>query len=78
MKFRLPILKLFLLEVLKVMEPFLKKLKHFKELIGNSSVDLTTKSQQESNLGDVVTDSFRAFPWNDIGLLNTSIPVVFI
>ena len=55
------------------MEPYLEQLKIYKELVGNTRVDLTIKSQHESNLGNVVTDSFRAFPWNDIGKLNASI-----
>ena len=60
------------------MEPYLEQLKPYKELVGNTSVDLTIKSQHESNLGNVVTDSFRAFPWNDIGKLNASIFVILI
>lgn len=60
------------------MEPYLEQLKIYKELIGNASVDLTMRSQHESNLGNVVTDSFRAYPWDDIGKLNTSIFVILI
>ena len=47
--------------------PFLEKLKPYKELVGNTTTDLTTISQQECILGNVVTDAFRSFPWNDIG-----------
>ena len=60
------------------MEPYSEQLKPYKELVGNTSVDLTMRSQHESNLGNVVTDSFRAFPWNDIGKLNASIFVILI
>ena len=59
------------------MEPYLEQLKIYKELVGNTSVDLTIKSQHESNLGNVVTDSFRVFPWNDISKLNDSILFLF-
>ena len=49
------------------MEPFLEKLKPYKELVGNTTTDLTKINQQECILGNVVTDAFRSFPWNDIG-----------
>ena len=51
------------------LEPGTKQwlLKPYKELIGNSTIDLTIISQKECLLGDVVTDAFRSFPWSDIG-----------
>ena len=50
------------------MAPYEVMLSKYRELLGNTSVLLQRKGSEECNLGNVVADSFRFYPWNDIDI----------
>ena len=50
------------------MKPFLKELKPYKKVVGSTKVYLSRRAGQECNLGDVVTDAFRKYPWSNVDM----------
>lgn len=53
-------------QVLEAMKQFDDKLEPYRKVIGNTTFVFTRRDgAQETALGNLVTDSFRYYPWND-------------